>query len=122
MRCQPRIDMRDIANVQTAIGMALASSDADVIVTCEQAALSSMPKGDGPLWCVMRSRPDEPGHGDVCAITGDGTDSEANAIFYGNARKIVLGLVDEVERLQTILRNMTSIDGHPSSDAGSDKA
>jgi len=41
----------------------------------------------------------------VVAVTGNGPTSEANAEFLASARNVVLGLLEEVDRLETVLQN-----------------
>jgi hypothetical protein len=97
------IDMQDPVNFGKAIELALASKDPDGWGETKTEWLHAL-AGDSPeLWTVY-SEKDHPDGPSVCAITGNGEKSKANAEFYASARKIVLGLVSEVDRLRTLLR------------------
>ncbi len=46
----------------------------------------------------------------VAAVTGNGPTSETNAAFFAVARPVVLALLDEVERLQAVLKKFDSFE------------
>lgn len=89
-------------HIATAHRLAYASTPSPEWGPMKAADLHSLAEPDAMLWTVFT--PVEDGN-DVCAITGNGPTSEANAQFFVDARAIVLGLVEEVDRLKTQLRN-----------------
>lgn len=99
------IDMQDPANFAKAVDLALAASDPTGWCEYPRAWLDELPEksgGDpGKLWAAYCEAADGPL---VVAITGNGPKSRANAEFQASARRIVLGLVSEVDRLRTIVR------------------
>lgn len=68
----------------------------------------AMTKGDGPVWFAWSGTMEDARY---TAITGNGPTSRANALFYGHARTMVLGLVGEVERLRALLPNGPAKEG-----------
>jgi hypothetical protein len=103
------IDMSVAENVRKAIDLAVASSDPMGWGPCSTLWLHELAGTSTELWTTWQ-------HSDaegtlIVAITGNGPCSEANAAFFASARKIVLGLVNEVDRLQTALRNNATGDG-----------
>jgi hypothetical protein len=97
------IDMQDPANFRKAIGLALASTDPGHWGPLDTKQTHALAGDSTELWAAYAKSDD--GRAIVVAVTGNGPTSEANAEFLSSARKIVLGLVSEVDRLQTILRN-----------------
>jgi hypothetical protein len=98
------IDMRVPENFAKAISLALASTETEGWGEMLTKDLHAIAGTSEKLWSVWKDQ-DRPDGASVVAITGNGPTSEANAEFFVNAKKIVLGLVSEVDRLQTILRN-----------------
>lgn len=78
------IDMADPANFQKAVDLAVAATERSM------------------LWTAWSKDGEETL---VVAVTGNGPTSRANAEFFASARKVVLGLISEVDRLRTIARN-----------------
>jgi hypothetical protein len=90
------IDMRDADNFAQARRLAEASTAATACGEMPRAWLADLAPNAERLWCVYTV---VDGDTLVCAITGDGSESNANAAFYVDARRIVFGLIQEVERL-----------------------
>lgn len=57
------------------------------------------------LWCAWRKAED--GAEEFTALTGNGPMSEKNALFYGNARTIVLSMFDRIEELEAKLASLS---------------
>jgi hypothetical protein len=96
------IDMKDPANFAKAINLALKATDATGWGPMPTKWLHELAGDSEKLWTAWRDSHEGPL---VCAVAGNGPKSEANAEFHASARKVVLGLVSEVDRLKTILRN-----------------
>jgi hypothetical protein len=101
------IDMANPEHFAKAVRLALAASSADGWGEMKTEWLHALAKDSPKLWAAWKDN-DHPDGPAVAAITGNGETSEANAEFFASARKIVLGLVSEVDRLRTILRNRES--------------
>lgn len=102
------IDMGDPANFETAIELALRATDATEWGEMPTEWIHKL-AGDSPkLWCAWVDSHEGPL---VVSVSGNGPTSAANAEFHASARKVVLGLVSEVDRLRTIIRNMQA-NGH----------
>jgi hypothetical protein len=95
------IDMQEPINFQRAIDLALAATDASGWGEMKTDDLHAL-AGESPL--LFAAWQHAPGGPLVVAITGNGPTSEANAEFMASARKIVLGMVSEVDRLRTSIR------------------
>jgi hypothetical protein len=103
------IDMAVPEHFQRAVGLALRSKDATHwgFLTAENLRVlnASVKAGDKVFGALVGQGEDE-----LCvALTGNGPTSEANAEFFGSARKIVLGLVSEVDRLKTLVRHRDAL-------------
>ena len=101
------IDMADSRQFHQAIDLALAASDATnwgPVATADAHRLA----GNSEFLEATFVR-DAGGESVLTAITGDGPKSKANAEFYASARKVVLGLVSEVDRQQTRARAMSTL-------------
>ena len=96
------IDMSVPGHVDTARLLALESTPDTKWGQMKAADLYAIAEPDAMLWTVFTPIGDDEAH--VCAITGNGPTSEANAQFFVDARAIVLGLLDEIDRLKTTLR------------------
>lgn len=96
------IDMNKRENIETARRLALASTPDTRWGQMNAFDLTALTDPDAMLWTVFTPVDDD--ENDVCAITGNGPTSEANAQFFVDARAIVLGLLDEIDRLETTLR------------------
>lgn len=96
------IDMTVPGHIDTARKLALASTPDTRWGQMKAADLHALAEPEAMLWAVFT--PVEDDANDVCAITGNGPTSEANAQFFVDARAIVLGLVEEIDRLKTAHR------------------
>lgn len=94
------IDMTVPGHIATAHRLAYASTPSPKWGKAKAAEVFALAGPEDLLWGVFRAEDDA-----ACAITGNGPTSEANAQFFVVARAIVLGLVEEVDRLKTQLRN-----------------
>lgn len=93
------VDMTVPGRIEEARRMALASTPPEKWCQCRSSDLADLSEPTDMLWTVMAA--DE----SVCAVTGNGPTSKANANLYFHARAIILGLLDEIDRLRTHLRN-----------------
>ena len=98
------IDMSVPEHFSKAVALAVAARDPEAWGEMKTAELHAIAGTSEKLWSVWCEQ-DRPDGSSVIAITGNGPTSEANAEFFASARKVVLGLVSEVDRLRTILRN-----------------
>ena len=101
------IDMAVPRNFQQAIDLALGATDATGWGSLKTTELHRLAGDSEFLECAFAL--DEKGAPAISAITGNGLRSAANAEFYGSARRIVLGLVSEVDRLRTRDRSVAEM-------------
>lgn len=100
------IDMSDPVNFNKAVELALAASDPEGWAEQKAGPLHALVTSETDVWTVYNDGDNADGHA-VIAITGNGEKSRANAEFIASARRVVLGLISEVDRLQTIARVST---------------
>ncbi len=98
------IDMKDPANRRKALDLAKASTDPSGWGEMDTAWVHGLAGDPGKLWTAFFDE-DHPDGCLVVAVTGNGPTSKANAEFLASARKVVLGLLEEIDRLETINRN-----------------
>lgn len=98
MSDEPRIEMTP-EHLAKAVQLALAATDAHEFGPLDPECIGPLLAAHGdakPTWCAYAFDPQ--GETWCTAITGNGENSQANAEFYATARRVVLGLVDLVER------------------------
>ena len=97
------IDMQDPKNRDTALDVARAASDTEGWGQMRAKECHALAEPDAMLWTAFRDK-DHPEGVSVVAITGNGPTSEANARLFVDAKAMVLGLLNEIDRLKTIIR------------------
>lgn len=102
------IDMANPVHFFKAIAVALAASDSTNWGPMKTAEVHRIAGDSEMLECAFIGD-EKTGKSIVTAVTGDGPKSKANAEFFASARKVVLGLVSEVDRLQTRNRAMKKL-------------
>ena len=98
------IDMKDPLNRRRALDLAKASTDPTGFGEMDTKWIHGLAGDSEKLWSAFF----DDNHPDGClvvAVTGNGPTSEANAEFLASARKVVLGLLEEIDRLETVARN-----------------
>lgn len=90
------IDMRTAANRAEARKLAEASTGATHWGELPPKWLRDLSPNAEQMWCVYTVKD---GETLVCAITGDGEESRANAALYVDARRMTLGFLAEIDRL-----------------------
>lgn len=98
------VDMQDPKNRDTALDIARAASDTEGYGEMRAGECHKLAEPDEMLWTAYKDK-DNPEGVSVVAITGNGPTSEANARLFVDAKAMVLGLLDEIDRLETIIRN-----------------
>lgn len=97
------IDMAVKANRDKALRLAKASTDPTAYGEMDTVWIHELAGKSEKLWTAYFDD-NHPDGTFVVAVTGNGPTSEANAEFLASARKVVLGLLEEVDRLETMLR------------------